>query len=174
MDSPIQLIFQQPNHGRLLPVDRLLPHVETEYSFSLSRGLERYFLQKSSGNIIIAKSRPEGDSRLLVSIVLLDGYRSPMIEISAKFGSKLCFVRNCSSSFESEKSEIQSIIESASADPDEIEHSISHRIHPQALFYTTTLAVDPLTPSVAIFLKTADTKICPIGYWQEQDSNIVQ
>ena len=153
MDSPIQLIFQQPNHGHLLPVDRLLPHVETEYSLSLSRGLERYFLQKYSGKIKIAKSRPEGDSRLLVSIVFLDGYRSPMIEISEKFGSKLCFVRNCISSFESEKSKIQSLIENASADPDEIQHSISHRIHPQTLLYTTTLAVDPLTPSVDIFSK---------------------
>ena len=79
-----------------------------------------------------------------------------MIEISAKFGSKLCFVRNCISSFESEKGKIQSIIENASADPDEIEHSISHRIHPQTLLYTTTLAVDPLTPSVDIFSKIKD------------------
>ena len=107
-------------------MDRLLPHVEAEYSLSLSRGLGRYFLQKYSDKIKIAKSRPEGDSRLLVSIVFLDSYISPMIEISAKLGSKLCFVRNCISSFASEKSQIQSIIESASADPDEIEHSISH------------------------------------------------
>ena len=111
MDSLIQLIFQQPNHGHLLPVDRLLPHVETEYSLSLSRGLGRYFLQKYSDKI--AKSRPEGDSRLLVSIAFLDSYISPMIETSAKLGSKLCFVRNCMSSFASEKSQIQSIIESA-------------------------------------------------------------
>ena len=65
MDSPIQLIFQQPNHGHLLPVDRLLPHVETEYSLSLSRGLERYFLQKYSDKIKIAKSRLEEDNRLI-------------------------------------------------------------------------------------------------------------
>ena len=33
----------------------------------------------------IAKSHPEGDGRLVASIVILDRYISPMIEISAKF-----------------------------------------------------------------------------------------
>ena len=37
-----------------------------------NRGLERYFLQKCSGKIKNAKSRPEGDSRLLGPIVFLD------------------------------------------------------------------------------------------------------
>lgn len=69
VDPPILRIFQQPYHGYLLPVSHFSLHVEKEYSHSLSRGLERYFLPTYSEYIKIAKSRTEGDSRLLVPIV---------------------------------------------------------------------------------------------------------
>ena len=114
----IQLIFFQPNHSHLLPGSVFQPHARKKWNLSLPKLCERYFLQKYSDQMKIAKSHPEGDGRLVASIVILDRYISPMIEISEKIRSELCFDRNSMGCFESENNQIQNVILSTSTDPD--------------------------------------------------------
>ena len=169
----IQLIFFQPNHSHLLPGSVFQPHARKKRSLSLPKLCERYFLQKYSDQMQIAKSHQGGDSRLVVSLAFLDRYISPMIEISDKIRSALCFGRNSMGCFESEKNQTHHVIVSTSTDPDEIWHYISQWIQPQTLLDTVTLAMYSLTQGIITFSKAED-KTHWILPCQREDSKILQ
>lgn len=152
-----------------MPVAALLPHVNTQYGLSLTRGWENYFLQKHADILQIAKSSPEEDNRLIVPQAFLNSYISLMTSLSGKFCAELCFNLDEMGSAEYEDRKTQDVIVSITADPDAVQHSVSRSIHHQTLLAAVSAAGDHLIPFI-ITSTDINQKMHLLGYRPGHDA----